>query len=170
MKKYFYSKATDSLIEFDTERGSIAHLECAGMLPNAIPETELKEMLAPKSEPTKRKGKLRELINERKPKPGKKSGKVRKCGNCGEPGHRREKCTKPGGGGVSIMKKREPVEKETYDLVKERQWMDDNARDVAERYELDLESVNEIFAASSYDLYDRGYKPTNVALAALTTR
>jgi hypothetical protein len=67
-------------------------------------------------------------------------------------------------------KKREIVEKETYDLVKERQWMDDNAKEVAERYELDLDTVNEIFFATSYELYERGYKPTNGALALLTQR
>ena len=36
--------------------------------------------------------------------------------------------------------------------------------------ELDLETVNEIFAATSYELYQKGYKPTNAALASLTQR
>ena len=41
-------QSTDSLIELDTELGSITRLECAGMLPEAIPEAELRDMLETK--------------------------------------------------------------------------------------------------------------------------
>ncbi len=47
-------------------------------------------------------------------------------------------------------KAEEKVEKDVYDNVKGRQAMEDTAREAAERYDLPLEVVNDIYSATSY--------------------
>jgi hypothetical protein len=96
----------------------------------------------PRLEKPARKGKLRVLVN-------KKGKHMRRCALFKEPGHSARTCTSPIAPKAN-RPKREVVEKEIYDRVKERQYMDNSASDVAGRYELDLEVVNEIFESTSY--------------------
>lgn len=88
-------------------------------------------------------------VVKKTPKTYKKSGKVRTCGACGKPGHRRDNCGKEEPAEIST----DPLSEAEFRSVKECKDDGMASKATADELELNMREVNIAFGSYDYDNY-----------------